>query len=249
MVVLVTGASAGIGEKIVQKFASHGHHVVATARRREPLFQLKEQFPSLVFPIVLDVTDRKSVEALPEDLPQEFQSIDVLVNNAGLARGLELAQNADLSDWEEVIDTNNKGLVYMTRALLPSMIERNHGHIINMGSIAGSWPYKGGNVYGASKAFVRQFSLNLRTDLHGTNIRVTNIEPGLVGETEFSKVRFYGDEEKAQSVYENKKPLKPEDIAESVYWVSTLPAHVNINSIEIMPVGQTYAGLIVKTEE
>ncbi|MCO5114521.1 MAG: SDR family NAD(P)-dependent oxidoreductase, partial [Bdellovibrionaceae bacterium] len=192
-----------------------------------------------------DVTDRKSVEVLPQNLPQAWQDIDILVNNAGLARGVDLAQDADLSDWEEVIDTNNKGLVYMTRTLLPSMLKRNHGHIINIGSIAGSWPYKGGNVYGASKAFVRQFSLNLRTDLHGTALRVTNIEPGLVGETEFSYVRFRGDENKAQELYKNTQALTPEDIAESIYWASAQPKHVNVNSIEIMPVAQTYAGLIV----
>ena len=245
MLVLITGASAGIGEKAVIKFAGLGHKVIAIARRTEPLLKLKEQFPELVLPLALDVTDRKSVEALPHNLPQAWQDIDVLVNNAGLARGVDLAQNADLSDWEEVIDTNNKGLVYMTRTLLPSMLKRNHGHIINIGSIAGSWPYKGGNVYGASKAFVRQFSLNLRTDLHGTALRVTNIEPGLVGETEFSYVRFRGDENRAKEVYKGTQALTPEDIAESIYWASTQPKHVNINSIEIMPVSQTYAGLII----
>ncbi len=245
MIVLVTGASAGIGEKTVIKFASLGHKVIAIARRVEPLLKLKEQFPEFILPLVLDVTDRKSVEVLPQNLPQAWQDIDILVNNAGLARGVDLAQDADLSDWEEVIDTNNKGLVYMTRTLLPSMLKRNHGHIINIGSIAGSWPYKGGNVYGASKAFVRQFSLNLRTDLHGTALRVTNIEPGLVGETEFSYVRFRGDENKAQELYKNTQALTPEDIAESIYWASAQPKHVNVNSIEIMPVAQTYAGLIV----
>lgn len=245
MIVLVTGASAGIGEKTVIKFASLGHKVIAIARRVEPLLKLKEQFPEFILPLVLDVTDRKSVEALPQNLPQAWQDLDILVNNAGLARGVDLAQNANLSDWEEVIDTNNKGLVYMTRTLLPAMIKRNHGHIINIGSIAGSWPYKGGNVYGASKAFVKQFSLNLRTDLHGTALRVTNIEPGLVGETEFSYVRFKGDENKAKEVYNGTQALTPEDIAESIYWAGTQPKHVNINSIEIMPVTQTYAGLIV----
>ena len=150
-----------------------------------------------------------------------------------------------MEDWENMIDTNNKGLVYMTRAVLPGMVERNRGHIINIGSTAGSWPYAGGNVYGATKAFVRQFSLNLRTDLHGTAIRVTDVEPGLVGGTEFSNVRFKGDDAKADKTYENANALTPEDITETVWWVANLPKHVNINTVEMMPVSQTYAGLSV----
>ncbi|HBT13091.1 MAG TPA: NADP-dependent 3-hydroxy acid dehydrogenase, partial [Erwinia persicina] len=170
---------------------------------------------------------------------------DILVNNAGLALGIEPAQRASLEDWEDMIDTNNKGLVYMTRALLPAMVERNVGHIINIGSIAGSWPYPGGNVYGATKAFVRQFSFNLRTDLHGTALRVTDIEPGLVGGTEFSNVRFKGDDSRADSVYDGTEPLTPEDVTEAVWWVATLPKHVNISALEMMPVGQSQAGLRV----
>ena len=146
---------------------------------------------------------------------------------------------------EDMIDTNNKGLVYMTRAVLPGMVERNRGHIINIGSTAGSWPYAGGNVYGATKAFVRQFSLNLRTDLHGTAVRVTDIEPGLVGGTEFSNVRFKGDDAKAEKAYENTQALTPEDVTEAVWWVATLPKHVNINTLEMMPVSQSFAGLSV----
>lgn len=245
MKVLVTGASAGIGEKIVTRFAKEGHHVIAAARRTEPLKQLQAQFPDQILPLSLDIRNRQQVEDGLKNLPDSWKDIDVLVNNAGLARGLELSQDADLNDWDEVIDTNNKGLLYVTRLVLPLMLERQQGHIINMGSIAGSWPYKGGNVYGASKAFVRQFSLNLRTDLHGTPIRVTNIEPGLVSDTEFSEVRFKGDKAKAQEVYQGTQALKPEDIAESVFWVATQPPHVNINTLEIMPVCQTYAGLTV----
>lgn len=194
---------------------------------------------------MLDVRDRSSIEAALTSLPAEWRNIDVLVNNAGLALGIEPAQHASLQDWEEMIDTNNKGLVYMTRAILPGMIARNVGHIINMGSIAGSWPYPGGNVYGATKAFVRQFSFNLRTDLHGTALRVTDIEPGLAGGTEFSNIRFKGDDARADHVYQGVKPLTAEDVTEAVWWVATLPEHVNINVIEMMPVGQSQAGLRV----
>lgn len=191
------------------------------------------------------VRRRAGIEEMLASLPAEWCNIDILVNNAGLALGMEPAHKASIEDWETMIDTNNKGLVYMTRAVLPGMVERNHGHIINIGSTAGSWPYAGGNVYGATKAFVRQFSLNLRTDLHGTAVRVTDIEPGLVGGTEFSNVRFKGDDGKAEKTYQNTVALTPEDVSEAVWWVSTLPAHVNINTLEMMPVTQSYAGLNV----
>jgi 3-hydroxy acid dehydrogenase/malonic semialdehyde reductase len=183
-----------------------------------------------------------------EQLPAEWRNIDILVNNAGLALGMEPAHKADPDDWETMIDTNNKGLVYMTRAVLPGMVERNRGHIINIGSTAGSWPYAGGNVYGATKAFVRQFSLNLRADLHKTAIRVTDIEPGLVGGTEFSNVRFKGDDGKVEKTYENANALTAEDVTEAVWWVATLPKHVNINTLEMMPVSQSFAGLSVHRE-
>lgn len=245
MIVFVTGATAGFGESITRRFIAEGHQVIATGRRQERLQALKEELGDRLYTLQLDVRNRAAIEEAVASLPAEWRNVDILVNNAGLALGVEPAHKASIEDWEAMIDTNNKGLVYMTRALLPAMVERNVGHIINMGSIAGNWPYAGGNVYGATKAFVRQFSLNLRTDLHGTALRVTDIEPGLVGGTEFSNVRFKGDDAKAESVYEGAEPLTAEDVTEAVYWVVTLPKHVNINTLEMMPVGQTMAGLKV----
>ncbi|MGE9552045.1 bifunctional NADP-dependent 3-hydroxy acid dehydrogenase/3-hydroxypropionate dehydrogenase YdfG [Erwinia amylovora] len=245
MIVFVTGATAGFGESITRRFIAQGHQVIATGRRQERLQALKDELGDSLLTLQLDVRNRAGIEEALASLPANWRNIDVLVNNAGLALGIEPAHKASLDDWEAMIDTNNKGLVYMTRAVLPAMVERNIGHIINLGSIAGSWPYAGGNVYGATKAFVRQFSLNLRTDLHGTALRVTDIEPGLVGGTEFSNVRFKGDDAKADSVYEGAEPLTAEDVTETVYWVATLPRHVNINTLEMMPVGQTLAGLKV----
>jgi 3-hydroxy acid dehydrogenase/malonic semialdehyde reductase len=182
-------------------------------------------------------------------LPAEFAEIDVLVNNAGLALGLEPAQNADLDQWDQMVDTNCKGLTYCTRAILPGMVARRRGHVINLGSIAGTYPYPGGNVYGATKAFVHQFSLNLRSDLHGTGVRVTSVEPGLSGGTEFSVVRFDGDQSKAEQVYQGVEPLGPDDVAEAVHWTASLPAHVNINVVEMMPVAQSFGPLPVAREE
>ena len=245
MIILVTGATAGFGETITARFIDAGHKVIATGRRTERLEKLKDKYGDKVLPLQLDVRDRAAIEQAISQLPAEWQAIDILVNNAGLALGLEPAQNANPDDWETMIDTNAKGLVLVTRAVLPGMVARNKGHIINIGSTAGSWPYQGGNVYGATKAFVRQFSLNLRTDLHGTAVRVTNIEPGLVGGTEFSNVRFKGDDGKASSVYDGTQALTPDDVTEAVFWVSSLPAHVNINTLEMMPVSQTYGGLKV----
>ncbi len=245
MIILVTGATAGFGESITRRFVENGHKVIATGRRQERLQALKEELGDAIYPLQLDVRDRAAIDEKLASLPAEWRDIDILVNNAGLALGMEPAHKASVEDWENMIDTNNKGLVYMTRAVLPGMVERNRGHVINLGSTAGSWPYAGGNVYGATKAFVRQFSLNLRTDLNGTAVRVTNIEPGLVGGTEFSNVRFKGDDAKADKTYENTTALSAEDIAEAVWWVATLPKHVNINTLEMMPVSQTYAGLSV----
>ncbi len=249
MMIVVTGATAGFGESITRRFIAAGHKVIATGRRQQRLTALQQELGDAFYPLVLDVRDRDAVTRAFTQLPQPWSEIDILVNNAGLALGMEPAQQASLDDWEDMIDTNNKGLVYMTRAVLPGMIARNRGHIINMGSTAGSWPYAGGNVYGATKAFVRQFSLNLRTDLHGTALRVTNIEPGLVGGTEFSSVRFKGDSDKAAGVYQDTQALTPEDVTEAVWWVATLPAHVNINTLEMMPVSQTLAGLQVCKSE
>ncbi|MEN3754258.1 bifunctional NADP-dependent 3-hydroxy acid dehydrogenase/3-hydroxypropionate dehydrogenase YdfG [Mangrovibacter sp. SLW1] len=245
MLILVTGATAGFGEAITRRFVANGHRVIATGRRAERLKTLQDALGDSVLTLQLDVRNRAAIESAISALPAEWRDIDVLVNNAGLALGLEPAHKASTDDWETMIDTNTKGLVYMTRAVLPGMVERNRGHVINIGSTAGSWPYAGGNVYGATKAFVRQFSLNLRTDLNGTGVRVTDIEPGLVGGTEFSNVRFKGDDDKADKTYQNTQPLTPEDVTEAVWWVATLPAHVNINTLEMMPVSQTFAGLSV----
>lgn len=245
MIVFVTGASAGFGAAIARRFVRDGHRVVATARRLDRLQALADELGEALLPLELDVRDRAAVAAVPGALPASFAEIDLLVNNAGLALGLEPAQQANLDDWQDMIDTNCTGLVQVTRALLPGMVARNRGHVINIGSTAGNWPYAGGNVYGATKAFVRQFSLNLRTDLHGTAVRVSNIEPGLCGGTEFSNVRFHGDDTRAAGVYANVQPLSAEDIAESVRWIATLPAHVNVNEIELMPVAQSFGGLAV----
>ncbi|GKW22523.1 bifunctional NADP-dependent 3-hydroxy acid dehydrogenase/3-hydroxypropionate dehydrogenase YdfG [Pectobacterium polonicum] len=248
MIIFVTGATAGFGESITRKFISAGHKVIATGRRQERLDALKVELGDALYTLKLDVRDRQAIEQAVSSLPDEWREIDVLVNNAGLALGLEPAHKASVDDWENMIDTNNKGLVFMTRALLPAMVERNIGHVINIGSTAGNWPYAGGNVYGASKAFVQQFSLGLRADLSGTRIRVTNIEPGLVGGTEFSAVRFKGNDEKVSKTYDNTTPLTAEDVSEAVFWVATLPAHVNINTLEMMPVSQSFAGLSVHRE-
>lgn len=246
MIVFVTGASAGFGAAIARSFVKGGHRVVATARRKDRLDALAAELGDALLALELDVRDADAVAAVPGVLPDGFAEVDVLVNNAGLALGLEPAHKASLEDWHTMIDTNCTGLVQVTRALLPGMVERRRGHVINIGSTAGNWPYAGGNVYGASKAFVRQFSLNLRTDLHGTGVRVSNIEPGLCGGTEFSNVRFHGDDARAASVYANVQPLSAEDIAESVHWIATLPAHVNVNEIELMPVAQSFGGLVVQ---
>ncbi|MGD9870895.1 MAG: bifunctional NADP-dependent 3-hydroxy acid dehydrogenase/3-hydroxypropionate dehydrogenase YdfG [Thauera sp.] len=245
MIVFVTGASAGFGAAIARSFVKGGHRVVAAARRKDRLDALAAELGDALLALELDVRDRDTVAAVPASLPADFAAVDVLVNNAGLALGVEPAQRASLDDWTTMIDTNCTGLVQVTRAFLPGMVERDRGHIFNLGSIAGRWPYPGGNVYGATKAFVRQFSLNLRADLLGTAVRVTDIEPGLCGGTEFSNVRFHGDDDKAAKVYADVQPLTAEDVADAVYWIATRPAHVNINTIELMPVAQSFAGLSV----
>jgi 3-hydroxy acid dehydrogenase/malonic semialdehyde reductase len=240
-IAFVTGASTGFGAAVARRFAVEGARVVASARRADKLKDLASELGDHVLPLELDVRDRAAVQAAVDGLPAEFAAVDVLVNNAGLALGLQPAHRADLDEWERMIETNCTGLVYCTRAVLPGMVERGTGHVINIGSVAGTYPYPGGNVYGATKAFVHQFSLNLRSDLHGTGVRVTNIEPGMVGGTEFSKVRFAGDSEKADAVYEGMQPLTAEDVAESVYWAAAQPPHVNVNTIELMPVAQSFA--------
>ena len=196
----------------------------------------------------MDVTDKASVDAALASLPPQWADIDLLVNNAGLALGLEAADKADYGDWETMIHTNVLGLTYLTRQILPQMVARGSGYIINMGSIAGTYPYPGGNVYGATKAFVRQFSLNLRADLAGTGIRVSNIEPGMCGGTEFSQVRFKGDEARVAALYADVAFLSGEDIANTALWLYQTPPHMNINSIEIMPVAQSFSALPVRRQ-
>lgn len=246
-VVFVTGATSGFGEACARRFAPDGPKLVLLGRRHERLEKLGTELDCPTHILALDVRGNSTIEKAVDELPDDFKNISVLVNNAGLALGLEPAHKASLEDWEQMIDTNIKGLVYLTRAILPGMVERKRGHILNMGSIAGSYPYPGGNVYGATKAFVKQFSLNLRADINGTNVRVTDIEPGLA-ETEFSIVRFHGDEKKAKDAYKGVQPLIGKDIAEATYWCATQPEHVNINRIEIMPTAQAFGPLAVHRE-
>lgn len=244
--VLITGATAGFGVAIARRYAAAGAHLVLCGRRAERLAAVKAELSSVpVHTVALDVRDRKAVTAAVDTLPADFAAVDVLVNNAGLALGLEGAHEADLDDWDQMVDTNLKGLMYVTRAVLPGMVARDRGHVVNLSSIAGTYPYAGGNAYGATKAAVTQFSLNLLTDLVRTRVRVTNIEPGLCGGSEFSLVRFHGDADKAAKVYENTDALTSEDVAEAVFWATALPAHVNINRIEMMPVTQAPGGLTV----
>jgi 3-hydroxy acid dehydrogenase/malonic semialdehyde reductase len=246
--VFVTGASAGFGDAITRRFVAEGARVIAVARSEDKLEKLAEELGDAVLTVKLDVSDPEAVKAAIENLPEAWREVDVLVNNAGLAKGLQPAHQADLADWDEMIATNVRGLTHVTRALLPGMVERGRGHVLNIGSIAGTYPYPGGNVYGATKAFVHQFSLNLRSDLHGTGVRVTNIEPGMVGGTDFSKVRFDGDQGKADKVYQGTTPLTADDVAESVYWAASQPKHVNINVIELMPVVQSFSALQIYRE-
>jgi 3-hydroxy acid dehydrogenase / malonic semialdehyde reductase len=246
MNVFVSGATSGFGAAIARRFADVGHRVTITGRREDRLLELQKEFaPDRINVVRLDVRNRESVYRAIEELPARFAEIDLLINNAGLAAGIEPAQDADLDAWEAMIDTNIKGLLYLTRAVLPGMVARDHGHIINVGSVAGTYPYPGANVYGGTKAFVRQFSLNLRADLLGTRIRVSEIEPGLVGGTEFSSVRFRGDAKRVHELYAGANALTPEDIAESVMWMANLPSHVNVNTIELMPVSQAFSPLAV----
>jgi 3-hydroxy acid dehydrogenase/malonic semialdehyde reductase len=220
--------------------------VIAAARRSERLEHLARELGAALLPVTMDVTDKASILHALKTLPADWRQIDVLINNAGLALGTEPAHKASLDEWETMIATNVKGLVTVTRALLPAMVERNTGTIINIGSIAGSTAYPGGNVYGATKAFVEQFTKNLRADLVGTGVRTSNIAPGLCGGTEFSNVRLRGNDDAAAKVYEGTEPLTAIDIAETAYWIATLPPHVNINNIEMMPTCQGYGPLTIK---
>jgi 3-hydroxy acid dehydrogenase / malonic semialdehyde reductase len=239
--ILITGATSGFGAACARRFADAGWQLLLVGRRGERLEQMRTELGSVVAAaLTLDVRDRQAVQAALTDLPD----IDVLLNNAGLALGLEPTWQVDLDDWEAMVDTNIKGVMYCTRTVLPGMVARNAGHIINIGSTAGSWPYPGGNVYGATKAFVQQFSRNLRADLLGTRVRVTNLDPGLA-ESEFSSVRFKGDEQRAAKVYAQTEPLLPADIAEIIFFVANLPPHVNVNAMEVMTIHQSWAPLAI----
>ena len=246
MIVLITGASSGFGAAMARKFVRNGHRVIAAARRTGRLAELHAELGDKLLPVTLDVTDRASIPRMLAELPEGWQALDVLINNAGLALGVEPAQVASLDEWETMIETNNKGLVAMTRAVLPGMVERQRGLIVNIGSVAGLTAYPGGNVYGATKAFVYQFTRNLCADLVGTGVRASTIAPGLCGGTEFSNVRYRGDDDAAAKVYEGAEPLTAEDVAEAAYWIATQPAHVNIVSMEMVPNCQGYAGFNVK---
>jgi serine 3-dehydrogenase len=242
--VLITGATSGFGAATARRFAQSGWRIVATGRRAERLSSLVDEFGTdTVAAAAFDVRDAAAMEAALSALPEPFHAIDVLVNNAGLALGTAPAQQARLDDWLTMIDTNVTGLVTITHKLLPKLIERK-GVIINLSSVAGSYPYTGGNVYGATKAFVQQFSLDLRSDLHGTGVRVTSIEPGMA-ETEFSLVRTGGNDAAADAIYHGFQPLTSQDIAEAMYWIATLPSHINIDRLELMPVSQSWAGFQV----
>jgi NADP-dependent 3-hydroxy acid dehydrogenase YdfG len=246
MLALITGATAGFGAEMARKFVQQGFKVIATGRRRERLDQLAAELGANLLPVEMDVTSREAIKAGLDALPDGWREIDVLVNNAGLALGIEPAHKASLEDWETMIATNCKGLVTMTHMVLPDMVARGRGTVINIGSTAGAYPYPGGNVYGATKAFVDQFTLNLRADLVGTGVRATTIAPGLCGGTEFSNVRLHGDDAAAAKVYEGTVPLTAKDIAETAYWIATLPAHVNINYIEMMPTCQGFSPFTIK---
>ena len=244
MIIFISGASAGFGFAMSKKFASLGHKVIAVARREERLLELKKEFKDQIYPLTLDISNKEKVHAALSNLPEDWSEVDVLINNAGLALGFDSAQNSSLEDWETMVQTNINGVLYLTHFFLPRMIKKNSGHIINLGSVAGEFPYPGGNVYGATKSFVHQFSLNLRADVLGTKVRVTVVEPGMCA-SEFSQVRFKGDYQKAESVYKGMQPLSAEDIAETIEWVMSRPSHVNINVISLMPVDQAFNGFAI----
>jgi serine 3-dehydrogenase len=235
--VFITGTTAGIGEASARRFASAGWRVIGTGRRRERLQRLADELGDVFEPVELDMRDLDAIAALPE------RQVDVLINNAGLAPPMQPLQEADIAASLNVIDTNISGLVALTRKLLPGIIERK-GAVLNLSSVAATYPYRGGAVYGASKAFVRQFSLDLRCDLHGTGVRVTSIEPGMI-ETEFTVVRTGGDKAASDALYSGMNPMTAADTAEILFWIATQPPHININTIELMPVSQSFAGFTV----
>ena len=240
--ILITGATSGIGAASARRFARDGWKVVATGRRQDRLDRLASELGEFLHPIAFDIRDPEAIEAAIEGLPDGFREIDVLLNNAGLALGTEAAQDAKLSNWRQMIDTNITGLVTIPHKLLSTLIARK-GVILNLSSVAATYPYRGGNAYGGTKAFVRQFSLGLRSDLHGTGVRVASIEPGMI-ETEFTLVRT-GSQEASDALYQGVEPMTAEDSADILFWIATLPPHININALEIMPVNQSFAGFQV----
>ncbi len=249
MIAFITGATAGIGKSTAEIFAKNGYNIIITGRRKERLAefstQLKSTYKIEVLSLNFDVRNLKEVQAAVESIPENWKKINVLVNNAGLAVGLNTIQEGVMDDWERMIDTNIKGLLYITRTLAPLMIANGFGHIVNLGSIAGKEVYANGNVYCATKHAVDALSKSMRIDLLPHHIKVTAIHPGMV-ETEFSIVRFKGDEERAHNVYKGLKPLSADDIAETIYWTASRPPHVNINDIIIMPAVQATATTIVR---
>ena len=243
----VTGATSGIGRATALRFLKEGWKVIAIGRRRERLAELAAEGGDAVLPLSLDVRDRDAVAKAFASLPKDFTPIDVLVNNAGGAHGQDKIMDASLDDWDVMVDANIKGVLYCTKAVVQDMVDRGTGHIVNIGSVAAFTAYPGANTYGGCKAFVAQFSKNLRSDLHGTKVRVTNIEPGLL-ESEFSFVRLKGDTGRASAVYADCQPLVPEDLADVVYYTVTLPSHVNIGRLEILPVCQSDGGSVIYRE-
>jgi Short-chain alcohol dehydrogenase of unknown specificity len=243
-IAFITGATSGFGAALARRVVAGGGKVVAIGRREDRLAQLHSELGDAMLSRALDVRDTDAIHELVRDLPAAFADIDMLFNNAGLAAGLDKAQNSDFADWKTMIDTNVTAFSAVTHAILPGMVARNRGDIVNVSSVAASYPYLGGAVYGGTKAFVHQFSLSLRSDLLGTAIRVTSIEPGMC-DTEFSAVRFGGDQAKADAVYQGMKPLSADDVALTVESILRLPAHININTIEVMPVQQAFAGFAV----
>ena len=244
---LITGATSGFGRATAERFVRGGWQVVATGRRGERLDGFRDELGEALHPLAFDMRDAAAMRAALDGLPDAFGGIDLLVNNAGLALGTAPAQRADLAQWRQMIDTNVTALATLTHALLATLIERR-GAIVNISSIAATYPYAGGNVYGATKAFVTQFSLGLRSDLHGTGVRVTSIEPGLA-ETEFTLVRTGGDRVASDALYAGAQPITDADIAESVWWVANLPPHLNINRLELMPVSQSFAGFQIARDQ
>lgn len=245
-IAMITGATSGIGEGCARRFARGGYDVIITGRKEGSLDALSEELRSLgvrVLPLLFDVRDRESVRVAIDSLPAEWHEIDVLVNNAGLARGLEPEYEGDFADWDEMIDTNVKGLLNVTRFVVPGMVERRRGHVVNIGSVAGDAAYAGGNVYCATKSAVKLLSDGLRIDLAATPVRVTNIKPGLV-ETNFSKTRFHGDEQRADNVYKGIKPLTGDDIADVVFYAAEAPAHVQIAEVLVLATHQASGSVV-----